>query len=154
MNQTPGQKAAKLLTYAILIAGAVFILLPFVWMILTSVKPCKEVLKMPPVWIPSKIQWQNYVKAFKAVPFFTYLKNSILVTVMITSCELITTILAAYAFAQLEFRGKNLLFLGHRKQKTPSAKKNLAEGEITSRYHLCLPFPHRNGLTSAHPRVE
>ena len=111
MNQTPGQKAAKLLTYAILIAGAVFILLPFVWMILTSVKPSKEVLKMPPVWIPSKIQWQNYVKAFKAVPFFTYLKNSILVTVMITSCELIATILAAYAFAQLEFRGKNLLFL-------------------------------------------
>ena len=111
MNQTPGQKAAKLLTYAILIAGAVFILLPYVWMILTSVKPIKEVLKMPPVWIPSKIQWQNYVKAFKAVPFFTYLKNSILVTVMITSCELITTILAAYAFAQLEFRGKNLLFL-------------------------------------------
>lgn len=111
MNQTPGQKAAKFLTYAILIAGAVFILLPFVWMILTSVKPSKEVLKMPPVWIPSKIQWQNYVKAFKAVPFFTYLKNSILVTVMITSCELITTILAAYAFAQLEFRGKNLLFL-------------------------------------------
>lgn len=111
MNQTPGQKAAKLLTYAILIAGAVFILLPFAWMILTSVKPSKEVLKMPPVWIPSKIQWQNYVKAFKAVPFFTYLKNSILVTVMITSCELITTILAAYAFAQLEFRGKNLLFL-------------------------------------------
>ena len=111
MNQTPGQKVAKLLTYAILIAGAVFILLPFVWMILTSVKPSKEVLKMPPVWIPSKIQWQNYVKAFKAVPFFTYLKNSILVTVMITSCELITTILAAYAFAQLEFRGKNLLFL-------------------------------------------
>ena len=96
MNQTPGQKAAKLLTYAILIAGAVFILLPFVWMILTSVKPSKEVLKMPPVWIPSKIQWQNYVKAFKAVPFFT---------------SLITTILAAYAFAQLEFRGKNLLFL-------------------------------------------
>ena len=111
MNQTPGQKAAKLLTYAILIAGAAFILLPFVWMILTSVKPSNEVLKMPPVWIPSKIQWQNYVKAFKAVPFFTYLKNSILVPVMITSCELITTILAAYAFAQLEFRGKNLLFL-------------------------------------------
>lgn len=111
MKQTLGQKAAKFLTYAILILGAAFILLPFVWMILTSVKPSNEVLKMPPQWIPSKIQWQNYVKAFKAVPFFTYLKNSILVTVMITSCELITTILAAYAFAQLEFRGKNVLFL-------------------------------------------
>jgi len=50
--------------------------------------------------------------------------------------------------------GKNLLFLGQRKQKRPLPKINLAEGEITSRYHLCLPFPHRNGLTSAHPRVE
>ena len=50
--------------------------------------------------------------------------------------------------------GKNLLFLGQRKQKRPLPKMNLAEGEITSRYHLCLPFPHGSGLTSAHPRVE
>lgn len=111
MNRTLGQKAARFFTYAILIFGAVFILLPFVWMILTSVKPSSEVLKMPPKWIPSTIQWKNYVKAFQAVPFFTYLKNSILVTVMITSCELLTVTLAAYAFAQLEFRGKQVLFL-------------------------------------------
>ena len=101
----------KAATYGILTAGAAFILLPFVWMILTSVKPGNEVLLMPPRWLPSKIQWENYVKAFQAVPFMTYFKNSVIVTVCITSCELITTVLAAFAFARLEFKGKNLLFM-------------------------------------------
>ena len=111
MKQSMTQRLAKFATYTILIFGAAFILLPFVWMISTSLKPDNEVLKMPPQWIPSVIQWKNYVDAFEAVPFFTYLKNSIIVTVLITSCELITTILAAFAFAQLEFKGKNLLFM-------------------------------------------
>ena len=105
------QKFVKISTYTILIMGAVFILLPFIWMILTSVKPDSEVLKMPPQWIPSRIQWENFVEAYHAVPFFTYFKNSVIVTICITTCELITTVLAAFAFAQLEFRGKNLLFM-------------------------------------------
>ena len=100
-----------LVTYGILILGAIFILLPFLWMILTSMKPANEVLLMPPKWFPSHIQWENYQEAFQAVPFFTYLKNSILVSFLITSCELITTILAAFAFSQLKFRGKQAVFL-------------------------------------------
>lgn len=111
MKTTLTQRFAKFATYTILVLGAAFILLPFLWMISTSLKPDNEVLLMPPKWIPSVLQWKNYVDAFKAVPFFTYLKNSIVVTVAITSCELITTILAAFAFAQLEFKGKNLLFM-------------------------------------------
>lgn len=111
MKTTLIQRFAKFATYTILVLGAAFILLPFLWMISTSLKPDNEVLLMPPKWIPSALQWKNYVDAFKAVPFFTYLKNSIVVTVAITSCELITTILAAFAFAQLEFKGKNLLFM-------------------------------------------
>ena len=111
MNKSITQKLARFATYTILVLGAAFILLPFVWMISTSLKPDNEVLLMPPKWIPTVLQWKNYVDAFEAVPFFTYLKNSVIVTVLITSCELITTILAAYAFAQLEFKGKNLLFM-------------------------------------------
>ena len=111
MKTTLTQRFAKFTTYTILVLGAAFILLPFLWMISTSLKPDNEVLLMPPKWIPSALQWKNYVDAFKAVAFFTYLKNSVIVTVAITSCELITTILAAFAFAQLEFKGKNLLFM-------------------------------------------
>ena len=111
MKQSLTQRLAKFATYAVLIFGAAFILLPFVWMISTSLKPDKEVLMMPPKWIPTVLQWKNYVDAFKAVPFFTYLKNSVIVTVLITTCELITTTLAAFAFARLEFKGKNVLFM-------------------------------------------
>ena len=108
MNKKNIQKA---ITYFILICGAIFILLPFVWMIITSVKPSNEVLRMPPTWIPSKIEWKNYVNAFHAVPFFRYFLNSVIVTVCITASELFTTILAAFAFAQLKFKGKNVLFM-------------------------------------------
>lgn len=101
----------RFFTYFILIIGAVFILLPFIWMILTSVKPSNEVLQVPVKWLPSKIQWQNYVEAFNSAPFFTYFKNSVIVTVIITCGELLTTILAAFAFSQLEFKGKQILFL-------------------------------------------
>lgn len=101
----------KAVTYLILIAGAAFILLPFIWMILTSLKPSNEVLLMPPKWLPSKFQWENYADAFSAAPFVTYFRNSVIVTVLITSGELLTTILAAFAFAQLKFRGKQVLFL-------------------------------------------
>ena len=101
----------KGITYFILICGAVFILLPFVWMIITSLKPFNEVLLMPPKWIPSKIQWENYVEAFHTVPFFRYFRNSVIVTVCITVSELITTILAAFAFSQLKFKGKHVLFM-------------------------------------------
>lgn len=111
MKTTLTQRFAKFATYTILVLGAAFILLPFLWMISTSLKPDNEVLLMPPKWIPSVLQWKNHVEAFKSVPFFTYMKNSVIVTVAITSCELITTILAAFAFAQLEFKGKNLLFM-------------------------------------------
>ena len=108
MNKKNIQKA---ITYFILICGAIFILLPFVWMIITSVKPSNEVLRMPPTWIPSRIEWKNYVNAFHAVPFFRYFLNSVIVTVCITASELFTTILAAFAFAQLKFKGKNVLFM-------------------------------------------
>ena len=56
MKQRMGSGFVKFVTYLILVLGAAFILLPFVWMILTSVKPSKEVLMMPPKWIPSRIQ--------------------------------------------------------------------------------------------------
>ena len=111
MRERFGKAFGKTVVYLILIMGAAFILLPFVWMLLTSIKPSKEVLQMPPKWIPSRIRCENYREAFHSVPFFKYFRNSVIVTVCITSCELITTILAAFAFARLEFKGKNILFI-------------------------------------------
>ncbi|MEG1255359.1 carbohydrate ABC transporter permease [Clostridium sp.] len=100
-----------ILSYFILIIGAIWVLLPFIWMLLTSVKPSNEVLSMPPKWIPSKIMWQNFKEALKTVPFQKYLFNSIFVAVCVTLGELFTTILAAYAFVYIPFRFKNILFI-------------------------------------------
>lgn len=101
---------SKSVVYILLIIGAIFILVPFIWMISTSLKPSNEVLIMPPKWIPSKIMWENYKIAWEAAPFKIYFKNSIIVTVCVTVGELITTILAAFAFSRVEFKGRDLIF--------------------------------------------
>lgn len=101
---------SKSVIYILLIIGALFILIPFIWMISTSLKPSNEVLIMPPKIIPSKFMWENYKIAWQAAPFKTYFRNSIIVTVSVTIGELITTILAAFAFSRLEFKGRNMIF--------------------------------------------
>lgn len=100
----------KTIIYMLLLVGAAFILLPFVWMISTSLKPSNEVLIMPPKWIPSKLVWENYKIAFESAPFKRYFLNSVFVSAMVTVGELITTILAAFAFSRINFRGRELLF--------------------------------------------
>lgn len=101
----------KFISYIILLLGAIFILVPFAWMILTSVKPSNEVLQMPPKWIPSKFLWDNFIKAYEAAPFRQYFLNSVFVAVCVTTGELITTILAAFAFSNINFRFKHIIFI-------------------------------------------
>lgn len=101
---------SKSLIYALLIIGALFILIPFIWMISTSLKPSNEVLIMPPKFIPSKIMWGNYRIALEAAPFKRYFMNSIIVTVSVTLGEIITTVLAAFAFSRIDFKGRDIIF--------------------------------------------
>lgn len=102
------KRAARAGGYCILLAGAAFVLLPFVWMLLTSLKPSREVLMMPPKCFPSVIMWENYVDAYRAAPFAVYFFNSAIVSLAITAGELVTTILAAYAFSQMDLRAGTL----------------------------------------------
>jgi multiple sugar transport system permease protein len=101
----------KLISYIILFIGAITILVPFAWMILTSLKPSNEVLQMPPKWIPSKFLWKNYVEAYKAISFGQYFFNSVFVAICVTTGELITTILAAFAFSNIDFKFKHIIFI-------------------------------------------
>lgn len=101
---------SKTCVYLLLTLGAVLMLLPFAWMLITSFKSPDNVMVMPPQWIPNPFKWQNYVTAWKSAPFPRYLLNSVIVTVLGTIGELITTILAAYAFSQLNFYGRDVLF--------------------------------------------
>lgn len=104
------QPIGKAILYLMLIVGSIIMILPFYWMITTSLKTSSEVLKMPPMWIPISFKWHNYVEAWHAAPFPRYFLNSVIVTFLTTVGELVTSILAAYAFYRLEFYGKKVIF--------------------------------------------
>jgi multiple sugar transport system permease protein len=94
-----------------LIAGSVVMLLPFAWMLSTSLKRPPEIFTYPPVWIPSEIAWDNYAKTISVMPFGRFYLNSLIVTTGVTTLQLLLSSLAAFAFARLRFRGRDTLFL-------------------------------------------
>lgn len=104
------QHTYKVTLYLLLFTGCAIMLLPFFWMVMTSLKAESEVLRMPPQWIPKDWQWINYVKAWNVAPFGRYFFNSFVIAIITTIGEVITAILAAYAFAKMRFFGKNVIF--------------------------------------------
>lgn len=97
------------LTYLCLTLAGACMLLPFLWMLLASVKTPGEIL-VPSHLLPAKIQWANFAAAWHAAPFARYLLNSLLVTLATTLGQLGTGILAAFAFTHLRFWGRKTLF--------------------------------------------
>ena len=96
--------------YIFLAAMGVIIVFPFYWMIITSLKTGSEIKALTPTFWPHVIRWANYTDALKRLDFVTLLRNTLLVGILSTIGTLITTILAAFAFARLNFKGKELVF--------------------------------------------
>jgi len=99
-----------LVWYPMLSFFAVVLALPLVWLISTSLKSGAQTFIMPPKWIPDPIVWENYPKAFQAVPFHRYFWNTIQIVVFATLGTLITSSMAAFAFARLRFPYRAFLF--------------------------------------------
>lgn len=97
--------------HIVLAVLSVLMVLPFVWMISTSLKGDSEIYKWPPTFIPNTILWDNYPKSWEAAPFLLFYRNSLFVALSVTLGQLITCTLAAYAFARLKFKGRDVLFL-------------------------------------------
>lgn len=102
--------AREFLLHLTLIGGAVLVILPFLWMITTSLKPVKEAF-LPPYFIPASFEWRNYVIAWQAAPFVRFYLNSFLMGVSITVGQVLSSAMAAYAFTRLRFPGRDKLFL-------------------------------------------
>src|SRR5690554_5086732 len=112
MNAVKAGKITKSVAEHIFIyVLALLTIAPFVWMILTSVKDMADIYVYPPKWIPSELHLDNYSKVFSAAPFGRYYLNSAVVAIVVTVGQLITCSMAAYAFARLNFKGRNILFL-------------------------------------------
>jgi len=97
--------------YIILGFFAVALALPLVWLVSTSLKTGAQIFIMPPKWIPEPIVWQNYPDAFQAVPFHRYFWNTIQIVFFSTLGTLLTSSMAAFAFARLRFPGRGPLFI-------------------------------------------
>ncbi|MBD5516225.1 MAG: carbohydrate ABC transporter permease [Lachnospiraceae bacterium] len=106
------KKTAAVITYILLSVWAVIVLFPFYWMVLTSVKSYSAYnAEYIPRFFTLSPTMQNYVEAFTAVPLGRYLLNTLIFTLVTTLIMLVVITLAAFAFARLEFRGKNVMFV-------------------------------------------
>ncbi|HOE84622.1 MAG TPA: carbohydrate ABC transporter permease [Sphaerochaeta sp.] len=113
MVQSHTQKLKKGILYFLLCLSALIMLMPFVWMISASLKLDKDVFGYPIVWIPSNPRWQNYRDIWTTIPLGRFIANTTKLTIIVTFLQLLTSSFAAYAFAKLEFKGRNALFLGY-----------------------------------------
>ncbi|GAB6903821.1 carbohydrate ABC transporter permease [Kineosporia succinea] len=102
-------KRNNLLVHAVLIAGAVLMMFPFVWQILMSLSTNAEVQSVTPHLWPSKFQWGNYAEVFRQVPFLDQLRTSVWITVVRVLAQIAFCTLAGYAFARMQFRGKAIV---------------------------------------------
>lgn len=99
------------LSYLLLLSVSVVLIMPFVWIISTSLKGNESIFAIPPKWIPETLHWENYAKVFVQMPFFTYMKNSVFISVMVIIGTLLSSSLVAYAFACLKWPGRDGLFI-------------------------------------------
>jgi multiple sugar transport system permease protein len=98
----------------VMLIFSVIMILPFLWMLSTSFKIPLDVFKYPMEWIPSRPTWDNYAEVwFGKYPFHIYYLNSLKLTLITVAGTLITSTLAGYAFAKVQFRGKEVLFLAY-----------------------------------------
>ena len=104
------QKRMTILTYTALIIGALIMVFPFVWMILTSLKTVPESMQVPPTIFPKELITTNFGDAMKSLPFLKLYLNTGLMIFFRVICAVAFSSMAGYAFAVLEFRGKKLLF--------------------------------------------
>ncbi|TDL83091.1 carbohydrate ABC transporter permease [Peribacillus frigoritolerans] len=101
----------RIFAHAFLILISILFLVPFFWMLSTSLKDQTQIFSFPPEWIPTPFKWSNYQEAVEYIPFFSYLKNTVVITVFSTIGAVLTCPLVAYGFAKLKFKGSNALFI-------------------------------------------
>ena len=110
-SMSAGEIALSAVKYALLIGLAIVALVPFVWMVSSSLKTSIDVFSVPMRWIPAEFHWDNYTKIWERVPLLTYFKNTAVVAIIVTFMQILTSSFAAYAFAKMQFKGRDFLFM-------------------------------------------
>lgn len=113
MNNTinPQNIFKNFVIYVIIGVGILISILPFIWMLSASFKMSNDVFNFPIEWIPKVVRLQNYVDIWKEIDFFTYYKNTVFLTLVVTFLSLLTSSMAAYTFAKINIPERKLLFI-------------------------------------------
>jgi multiple sugar transport system permease protein len=104
------RRLVNLIIHFVLLVGVFFMFIPLAWTISSSLKPAGDIYLFPPKWIPDPIRWENYEEAVTAIPFFRYLANTSIITLLSVIGKVISVTLVAYAFARLEWWGRDVMF--------------------------------------------
>jgi multiple sugar transport system permease protein len=108
-----GSRGWRIAGYAALLLAAAALLLPFYWMVVSSLKTNNDVFTIPIKWVPDDFVWRNYVDIWQRSDMTTWLGNTLLLSVVVTTLQVLTGSFAAYGFARIRFPGRNLLFLAY-----------------------------------------
>jgi ABC-type glycerol-3-phosphate transport system permease component len=103
-------RPGNVIAHLVLFGGSLLMLTPFFWLISSSLKAPHQIYVFPPQWVPDPVHWSNYVEVFQVVPIFRYLTNTLIITIFATTGVVLSSSLAAYSFARLRFRGRDLVF--------------------------------------------
>lgn len=106
-------RTANVVIYGVLAVLVFALLVPFFWMISSSLKENNQVLTVPIQWIPQEFVWSNYTEIWTRIPMMGYLQNSLYLAVIITCLQVLTGSLAAYGFSKVRFPGRDVLFLAY-----------------------------------------
>ncbi|NQX06027.1 carbohydrate ABC transporter permease [Rathayibacter sp. VKM Ac-2856] len=110
-GRTPARRVGRVLGYAVMIIAAAALLLPFFWMITSSVKTPNDVFSVPVKWFPETFVWSNYVEIWTQSGMLTWIRNTLLLAVVVTVLQVLTGSFAAYGFSRMRFPGRDVLFL-------------------------------------------
>ena len=108
---SPAKRVARLLGYLVLIVAAIGLFAPFVWMVMSSLKSANEVFSVPVTWVPDVFVWNNYVDIWSKSNMLVWIRNTLLLAVVVTFLQVLTGSFAAYGFARIRFPGRDVLFL-------------------------------------------
>ncbi|QOR70992.1 carbohydrate ABC transporter permease [Ruania alkalisoli] len=114
LRQDPrrGRKlAARIALYVAMIIAAAAIMLPFFWMVTSSLKTNNQVFSVPIQWLPDPVVWRNYLDIWAKADMLTWVKNTLILSVSVTFLQVLTGSFAAYGFSKLRFPGRDVLFL-------------------------------------------
>lgn len=108
-RRRPRRGGSHVVAHIVLGLGGLIMAFPFLWQIIMSLSTNTEVQSVTPVFWPAELQWDNYVRVFERLPFFSQLQTSVAVTVIRTLAQILFCTLAGYAFARMRFRGRGVL---------------------------------------------